>query len=67
MPEFSLFNVAVQAEQMRGAQKLYFILIAKAKKTKLADDYAAANKALKTSKQCEVAFDDTIQQILNAK
>lgn len=35
MAEYSLFNLALQVENMRNAQKLYFEKIKKAKATKL--------------------------------
>jgi hypothetical protein len=67
MSKYTTFNVAVQAEQMRAAQKLYFDLIARAKKSKLPADFAAAATALKVSKQVEQAFDETIREILHGK
>ncbi|RQO65102.1 hypothetical protein DBR40_24845 [Pedobacter sp. KBW01] len=67
MAELSLFNVAVQAEQMRNAQKIYFQTITKAKKTKNPGDFAEAKKVLEISKKLEIVFDDTINKILNTK
>jgi hypothetical protein len=65
MSKYSAFNIAVQAEQMRNAQKLYFQQISKAKKSKLPDDFAAASNILRISKQLEQSFDDTVQEVLN--
>ncbi|MNL29415.1 hypothetical protein D3C87_1510960 [compost metagenome] len=67
MAELSLFNVAVQGEQLRNAQKIYFQTINKAKKTKNPDDFAEAKQVLEISKHLEIVFDDTINQILNTK
>lgn len=63
-PATTLFNLAVQVENMRSGQKGYFAMIAKAKKTKSPEDYEAAKKILRISKMIEVAVDDTIKQIL---
>ena len=67
MPDYSAINVAVQVELMRNAQKLYFQLIAKAKKTKLPEDFAAAKKVLDISKLQEISVDDTVSDILGRK
>lgn len=42
---------------MRTAQRDYFQLIAKAKKTRLPADFAAANNKLKQSKALEIEVD----------
>jgi hypothetical protein len=47
---------------MREAQKKYFALIARAKKTKAAADYAAAAIALKESKNIELIIDLFIEK-----
>lgn len=65
MPEYSIFNLAVQAENMRNSQIAYFQLAAKARKTKAPDDWAAAAKALTISKQIEKSFDETLIEILH--
>ena len=67
MPDYSAINVAVQVELMRNSQKLYFQLIAKAKKTKLPEDFAAAKKVLDISKLQEISVDDTVSDILGRK
>lgn len=58
-----LKQFAFQVEQMRTAQVLYFQQIAKAKKTKLPGDFAAANATLKISKQLEGQVDAAIAEI----
>ncbi len=67
MSKYSVFYLAELAEQMRNSQKLYFELIAKAKKSKLPADFAAANIALRVSKDIEQSFDQTIQKIKEAQ
>lgn len=64
MPEISLFTVAVQAEQLRSAQKSYFILITKAKNGL---EFKEAEIRLNYCKQLEKSFDETISSILNAQ
>jgi len=56
--------LAVIVEQMRHAQKSYFTAIAKAKKTKLPEDFATANIILKNSKEQELIVDNTIKMFL---
>jgi hypothetical protein len=65
MPEskYSVFNLALQVENMRNAQKLYFEQIGKAKKTHLPEDYALAKKTLNISKLLEISVDDTLLEI----
>lgn len=63
MPNHSAFSVAVQGEQMRAAQQLYFQLATVSRKTKTPADYAAASNALKVSKQLERVFDDTVREV----
>ncbi|KAA8483744.1 hypothetical protein BDE36_1792 [Arcticibacter tournemirensis] len=63
MSKYSLLSVAVQGEQMRNAQKLYFEQISKAKKSKNPEDFAQAKKTLAMSKNLERVFDDTILEI----
>lgn len=58
------YNVAIQGEQMRSAQKLYFQLAAVARNTKLPADWAAASNQLKISMQFEKVFDATIHKIM---
>ncbi len=65
MSKYSVFNVAVQVEQMRNAQKLYFREISKAKKSRSPEDFAKAKEVLKISKQLEISVDDTISEIMS--
>lgn len=58
-----LKQFSFQVEQMRQAQILYFQQIAKAKKSKLPADFAAAANTLKISKQLEKVVDDSIMEI----
>ena len=58
-----LKNFAFQVEQMRMAQVNYFQQIAKAKKTKLPGDFAAAANTLKLSKSLEIVVDDSLIEI----
>lgn len=52
-------------EQMRVAQRHYFAAIAKAKKSKVPEDFAAAANALKISKNLEAKVDGTLPGALN--
>ncbi len=49
---------------MRTAQKQYFINIARAKKSKLPGDYAAAATSLKSSKALEIEVDRVADTLL---
>ncbi|MHB8209122.1 hypothetical protein [Mucilaginibacter sp.] len=64
MPNYSAFNVAIQAEHVRNAQILYFEQIKKAKRTKLPEDFNAAKKTLDLSKMLEKSFDETLKDVL---
>lgn len=57
---------ALQVLQMRNAQKEYFMLSAKARKTKAPGDWAAAANQLKLSKNLEQVVDETVQLIINS-
>ena len=63
MSKISAFNLAIQVEQMRNAQKLYFQQIKIAKSTKRSEDFITANKTLAISKQLEQVVDDTIRDV----
>jgi hypothetical protein len=52
---------------MREAQRNYFTVIAKAKKTKLPGDFAIAQNALKASKQLEATVDEALPELLKIK
>lgn len=65
MAEYTVTNLALQVEQMRNAQNLYFTFISKAKKSKTPEDFTAAGNVLKQSKLLEKSIDDTIIEILH--
>ena len=58
-------SLALQVEKMRKAQKSYFDQIATAKRTKIPEDFALANKTLKESKVLEEAVDTAVQDVIN--
>lgn len=58
-----LKQFAAQVERMRLAQVNYFQQIAKAKKTKLPGDFAAAANTLKISKSLEIEVDNSLVEI----
>lgn len=64
MTKHSLHSVAVQVEQMRSTQKLYFQQIGSAKRSRKTDDFTAASATLRHSKQLEEAVDFTIEEIV---
>lgn len=52
-------------ESMRSAQKNYFANIAKAKKSKMPADFAAASNSLKSSKALEIEVDRMLENFLS--
>lgn len=67
MAGLTLFSVAVQAAQLRNAQKTYFKLITIARKYKKPLDYTSAHIAFVQLQVLEQKFDETISSILNAE
>jgi hypothetical protein len=63
-PAYSTFNLAIQVENMRNAQKMYFKLIGKARKTKVPDDLEKADTMKKLSINLEALVDDSVKQVL---
>ncbi|HEY4148913.1 MAG TPA: hypothetical protein VGM41_08290 [Chitinophagaceae bacterium] len=55
---------AKNVQQMRHAQKSYFVTIASAKKTGAPETYAMANNYLKESKRLEIVVDQQVAEIL---
>ncbi|RYE17070.1 MAG: hypothetical protein EOP45_16445 [Sphingobacteriaceae bacterium] len=53
-------TIALLSKQMRDAQKSYFTLSAKARKSGLPEDRAAAKEKLEESKRLEKLFDTAI-------
>lgn len=64
MSNYSAFNLAIQVEGMRNAQKSYFRLISIARNTKTASAFEEAEKVKNISKQLEVSVDDTVKEIM---
>jgi len=67
MAEHSLFNVAVQAEQLRNAQKAWRQQLIRYRITETDQDLDLVEELENILDNLEQSFDDTIAQIINSK
>jgi RNA processing factor Prp31 len=63
-PAYSTFNLAIQVENMRNAQNMYFKLIGKARKTKVPEDLDKAEKMKALAINLEALVDGSVKQVL---
>lgn len=61
--KYTLFDVAAQVEQLRNAQNLWGILIQKANRTGLVEDFAEANRVSVHVNEFATTVDATIKDI----
>jgi len=67
MSDYSLFNVAIQAEQLRNAQKAYEQQENRWLHGVDINDLKLTQEFFKVKSNLEISFDDTIAQIINSK